>query len=310
MTKSKNAQKCPDGNTKTSGHKPTAGRVRHYPSFTYFPYDASGNLLLDSSGNIVTPHFHEELVKYLIYGLETCPTTGKYHWQGEVYFYDKVSLSMAQQILIIGKSHMENFLKLDAIASNNYCKKDGNYFEFGIAPKQGKRNDLDALKNDILSGEISVRDIVVTNPVMYHQYGRTLEKIEDIKMSKIFRTEMTKGIWLYGDTGCGKSHKAFENYNPDTHYNVPDDSGWWDNYQQQETVIINDFRGHIKYDTLLQMVDKWPFEVPRRCKPPLPFTSKTVIITSPLRPEEVYIHRMEKDNIAQLYRRFNVIEMK
>lgn len=309
MVKTKNAQKCPEGNTNTSGQN-LNGRVRHYPSFTYYPYDASGNLLLDASGDIQTPHFHEELVKYLIYGLETCPTTGRWHWQGEVYFYDKVSLKTAQKILIIGKSHMENFLKFDAIASNNYCKKEGHYFEFGTPPAQGRRTDLDALKNDIMSGHLKVDEIILSNPIMYHQYGRTLEKIEDLKMSKIFRKEMTKGIWLYGDTGCGKSHKAFENFTPDTHYNVPNDNGWWDNYKQQETVIINDFRGHIKYDELLQLVDKWPYTVNRRGRCPLPFTSKTVIITSPLRPEEVYCNRNEKDNIAQLYRRFDVIEVK
>lgn len=306
MTK-KNAQKCPEGNTKSSGH--TASRVRHYPSFTYFPYDTSGNLLLDENNEIVKPHFHTELCKYLIYGLETCPDTKRLHWQGEVYFYDKVSTKMAQQILCIGKAHCENFLKLDAIASNNYCKKDGNYFEHGIPPKQGRRTDLEAVAKDLMEDKLCVEDILVNHPMLYHQYGRTLDKLEDVKLRKKYRTEMTKGIWYYGDTGRGKSHKVFENYDPETHYVVPEDNGWWDGYRQQKYVILNDFRGRISYNELLQMVDKWPFSVKRRGREPMPFTSEFVLITSSLRPELVYHNRNTEDSMAQFNRRFETIAM-
>jgi len=300
MTK-KNAQKCPEGNTKSSGH--TASRVRHYPSFTFYPYDASNNFTDEK------PIFDANTTKYLIYGKEICPETKRIHYQGEVYFFEKVSISTAQRYLGIGKAHMENFLKTDAIACNEYCKKDGLFEEFGIPPNQGRRTDLDALKDDLLSDKICVEDIIVNAPIMYHQYGRTLDKIEDIKLRKKYRTEMTKGIWYYGKTGVGKSHKAFEEYSPDTHYPVPDDNGWWDGYRQQDCVILNDFRGRISYNELLQMVDKWPFQVKRRGREPMPFTSKLVIITSSLRPEEVYHNRNAEDSMEQFYRRFEVIEL-
>lgn len=294
LQKNSTDQKCPEGNTKSSGH--SNQRVRWFPSFTSFLQ--------------TEPVWNPDKMKYLCYGKEICPTTKKEHWQGCVYFFDKVSIKQAQNLLGIGKSHMEFIMKTTYDECIEYCKKDGISKEFGSMPVQGRRTDLEALKDDIISGKTTVDEIIINNPVIFHQYGRTLEKIEDIKMSKLSRTEMTKGIWLYGDTGCGKSHKAFEGFSPETHYNLPNDNGWWDNYRQQETVVINDFRGHIKYDELLQMVDKWPYQVPRRGRTPLPFTSKKVIITSPLRPEEVYCNRNEKDNIAQLYRRFDIIEVK
>lgn len=41
---------------------------------------------------------------------------------------------------------------------------------------------------------------------MYHQYGRTLNAVEDITLRQKYRKWMTEGIWIYGKTGVGKSH--------------------------------------------------------------------------------------------------------
>ena len=283
-------QKCSKGNTNTFS------RHRWWPSFTSF---------LETP-----PHYDEDCMKYLCYGLEICPKTGKKHYQGCVYFYDAKTISTAQKKLHIGKSHMEWEQKSDTEDDPiEYCKKDKCFFEFGSMPQQGKRTDLEAVAKSILDGTLRVTDILEQSPIMYHQYGRTLTALEDLKLTRKWRTEMTEGIWMYGTTGVGKSHIAFQDYHPDTHYLVPDDNGWWDKYTQQDTVIINDFRGHIKYDKLLQMVDKFPFDVNRRGKPPMPFLSKKVIITSSLKPSEVYCNRQEKDDIKQLERRFKIVEL-
>lgn len=259
-------------------------------------------------------------MSYLCYSPEICPTTQREHWQGYMYFKSGKTMSAACRVW---KSYNVSCQVANGTSVQNriYCgasryEKDGKikeanplFQEHGTLPSQGKRTDLDSLKDEILGGR-KVDDIIVEQPNLYHQYGRTLNAIEDIALRKRWRTEMTQGIWYVGATGKGKSHRAFENYHPDTHYKVPlEDKGWWDGYRQQDTVIINDFRGSIAYDTLLNMVDKWPFDVPRRGKPPMPFISKTVIITSPLLPHEVYHNRDEKDDIAQLLRRFKIIQI-
>lgn len=58
-----------------------------------------------------------------------------------------------------------------------------------------------------MKGE-SVDDLMMENPATFHEYGRTLAKIEDLRMSKIVRTEMTQGMYLVGATGTGKSFRA------------------------------------------------------------------------------------------------------
>ena len=120
---------------------------------------------------------------------------------------------------------------------------------------------------------------------------------------------MTKGIWYWGDSGVGKSHKAYENFNPDTHYVYPNDNGWWDGYKGQEIVIINEFRGGIQYSELLDLVDKWPKSVRRRGREPVPFLATTLIITSSMPPDKVYSRLAFEDKLDQLYRRFEIVKM-
>lgn len=244
-------------------------------------------------------------MKYLIFGEEICPETGRVHYQTYVYFYHAKTFSAIKKFFPPG-SHIE--MTAGSPKQNMaYCAKDLKFEEFGERPSQGKRVDLQLLAERVTAGEL-VDSLALCEPSAYHVYGRTLNKLEDIRLMKSFRTEMTKCIWYYGKTGVGKSHKAFENFTPETHYNhIMTDKGWWDGYQQQHTVILNDFRGKITYDELLNLVDKWPYSVPRRGRAPIPFTSKMIIITSPLTPEQVYVNRDKKDSLDQLLRRIEVI---
>lgn len=257
------------------------------------------------------PVFDEKQMKFLVYGEETCPETQKLHYQTYVYFYNAKSFDQVTSYFF--KKGENRIAQSQGSFKENlaYCTKDEKYKIFGEEPKQGKRTDLEDVVNDIKEGKLKVDDIAINEPNLYHQYGRTLTKVEDICLRKKWRTEMTEGIWIYGKTAVGKSHAAFKDYNNDTHYVVPkDDKGWWDGYHQQPIVIINDFRGHIKYDTLLEMIDKWPFTVPRRGREPMPFISKKIIITSSLSPEQVYHNREEQDSIEQLLRRLKVVHLK
>lgn len=244
-------------------------------------------------------------IKYLYAGEEICPTTGKMHWQGYLILKNKRSWEFMKRLW---KDRWIKPMAGDIPASEEYCKKEGIVaIEIGEKPVgQGCRGDLNKLKEDILKGELTVDQILVERPFMYHQYGRTLEKLEDVKNRKVKRNWMTRGIWLQGPTGCGKSHIAYAV--DEKAYEWKNDKGWQDQYAGEETVIIDDFRGEIKYAELLKMIDKYPFTISRRGKAPAPFLAKIIILTSPLSPAEVYHNLAEHDDLAQLLRRVQIIK--
>lgn len=247
----------------------------------------------------------ETCATYIAYAEEECPTTGRKHHQGWVYWADaRRSFKGCNKDL--GKAKCG---PCDGTLQQNddYCSKEGSLVTFGVKPQQGKRTDLLELTEDIMSRKRTVDQITVEQPMAYHQYGRTLTRLEDIALRKRFRTEMTKGLWLWGKTGVGKSHRAFEGFSPDTHYVFPNDGGWWDGYAGQETVIFNEFRGGIAFGEMLDLVDKWPKTVARRGREPAPFLAKQIIVTSSMSPQEVYSGVCNShERLDQLLRRFTV----
>lgn len=189
-----------------------------------------------------------------------------------------------------------------------YCKKDGRFEEIGHPTCQGERTDLRILVGQIASGETCCSKIIREEALTYHMYGRTLEKAEDLFQRDVFRSIPTKGIWLYGGTGTGKSSYAFNGYDPRTHYNKclgDGDSRWWDGYVGQRTIIIDEFRGELSFSFILKLIDRWPLNLPRRNREPTPCLAEEVIITSCYHPHYIYKDETQK-NMKQLYRRCTI----
>lgn len=257
---------------------------------------------------------------YLVVGKEV-GEQGTPHLQGYIEFSGGKRLSTLKKML--PRAHFEK-RKGTAKQAADYCKYDdyplctieNDFEEFGKISEQGTRADLDEAKEAIMKGETTVKKIRQENPFFFHQYGRTLNTLEDDLQETLYRTERTQGIWLHGLTESGKTHawKIHFYKNPHLYYIwKKTDKGWQDGYNHQPFVIIDEFRGaksNISYDELLAMIDDAPtYDVSRRGRPPLNFTSKVVIITSSLSPEEAYPRRHEKDSIAQLNRRLKVFKM-
>lgn len=306
-----NDQKCPEGNTKTSGQKQKDSRSRAF-AFTFYPPGETGKQDMK-----IKPKWDENLMKWLVFAPEKCPKSDRMHYQSFVYFYDKKSFKQVAKYF--GNSHTEQMHEMATYQDNRsyivgpYNKDNKSkpfnpdFEEFGTMPSQGARTDLDELKNEIMAGK-SVDEICIDRPMMYHQYGRTLERIEAIRLRKLFRTEMTKGFWYWGKSGVGKSHKVFEDFNPDTHYVKNLNEDWWDGYKGQPIVILNEFRGQIRFSDLLKYCDKYPETVKWRGRECVPFLAKEIRIACVMRPEECYRNTVEDEPWEQFYRRFNIVQ--
>lgn len=261
----------------------------------------------------------------LVYGKEV-GASGTPHLQGFVRFESAKTMSAVHKL----KGWKRTALKASEkpLSAIDYCKKgkqshdeweqygvtgptygvDADVFELG-AYRQGERSDLTAVYNRVKEGA-SVDDICWENPDAFLKCHKALERLEDIRLLKTFRTEMTEGIWIYGKTGTGKSESVFEDYSGDGGvYVYPYDNGWCDGYRQNNTVILDEFRGQVTFHEILRMADKHPnCWMRRRNKPPMPFTSKRVIVTSSIPPCMVYCNLSKEDSLDQLYRRYKVYE--
>lgn len=256
----------------------------------------------------------DKKIRFIAYGEETCPTTGKAHHQAFVYFHKKLRTNN-RSLLKIASMFGEKVGHAEPMvggfqANEVYCSKESALTKVGDEPKQGMRGDIEEVRDMILRGEVTSDDVCVENPEFWHQYGRTMDRLETIAYRKKFRTWMTKGVWYTGPTGAGKSHRVFEGYDPETHYvkNLQDE--WWDGYKGQSIVIFNEFRGQIKFSELLDLMDKYPKTVKQRNREPVPFLAEEIRIASIKTPDEVYSCAcLDSEPFAQFQRRCITIKL-
>jgi len=245
-------------------------------------------------------------MRFLAWGRETCPETQRAHYQGFVYFHN-VQGNIGKLNNWFGGAHMEA-CKGSLAENEAYCSKEENYKTLGVKPPgQGARTDIEHEVERISKGEITCDELVMENPSFMHQYGRTMDRVEDVCLRKRSRTEMTKGVWYTGPSDAGKSHECFKDFDPETHYVKPLQDVWWDGYKGQETVILNEFRGEIPYGELMAIVDKWPHYVRRRGREPVPLLAKVVKVSSILSPTECFDAQLcGSTDMAEFDRRFQV----
>lgn len=265
------------------------------------------------------PVFFAEKMRYLCFSPEITPTTNKHHWQGYMYLENDMTLSAIKKkinnVWFLKKANgspMQNkiYCGFDDYKKDDKVKlKNPKFEEFGEIPQQGKRFDLIDIRDKIAKG-VSVEKLTWDEPILYHQYGRTLEKLENIYLRTQFRNWETKVIWYWGKTSTGKSHTVYKDYKSDTHFNLNWNGGFWDGYKGQKTIIINETRGEVPFKELLKICDKWPHSVNIKGKEPVPLLCDKVVITSCKSPTDIYCHSLdEDDNIDQFLRRCEVIEL-
>ena len=170
--------------------------------------------------------------------------------------------------------------------AKNYCRKeetrkDGPW-ELGEEPHPGRRTDLEEIGALVRSGR-TARSFGVSHPSVYIKHHRGLHALAlALSKPRHFKTNVTV---LYGETGVGKSRWAEETY-PDAYWKPPN-SKWWDNYEDEETIIIDEFYGWLPYCEMLRLLDRYPCQVETKGGS-VNFAPKTIIILSNKAPEDWY----------------------
>lgn len=195
-----------------------------------------------------------------------------------------------------------------------YVKKDGKFIEWGTEPlkkkKEKKRNKiLYALEHDnkdcINSGMYTINELT------------RLDFIRNMVKPSWPMYKKREVLWFHGETGSGKTKYAFE-YLTEKGYNYIDDiwlgsanmNTFFIGYCGQRACILDDMRpGCIRFELLLRILDGYPVNVNIKGSH-CPWLCESIIITAPVKPNEMYVNRetgQEWDNLDQLIRRIDSI---
>nr|QXP07586.1 MAG: replication associated protein [Arizlama virus] len=236
--------------------------------------------------------------KYMIYGFEV-GTEGTPHLQGYVEWANAIGFKRVKRCLS-ERSHIEKAI-YPAEYNIKYCSKDGNWIEFGERPLgQGCRSDLHAVAGLIKEGKpLSViRD---AHPVEYIRYGRGIRELALGIPPPKWRDVDVEVYW--GPTGTGKTRKAMEGESVFKLNTNSNGTLWFDGYDGESTLVLDDFYGWIKWGELLTILDGYPY----RCQVKggtLWARWTRVVITSNKQPSEWYEGRDQ----TPLNRRIRKIE--
>lgn len=123
-----------------------------------------------------------ETADYGVFGREIAPETGTPHLQGYLRFKGSSSANkrtFAQLRAVLAENGFPEHLvfwcqaaKASAAVNAEYCKKDGDYEEFGEVPVQGKRTDIDKFKDAVEAGMYDRRDLLYHYPRIVEQMPR------------------------------------------------------------------------------------------------------------------------------------------
>lgn len=229
------------------------------------------------------------IVSYATWQLEA-GTNGTPHFQMYIEFNKPVRMSAVKKML-----HKSVHCEIRAgsrAQAREYCRKEDSRlagpFEYGEwrEETQGKRSDLQAIVDCAKEGK-SLRetyDIVgasVFRNAKYFDRARITFGLDKPRVEPVV-------IVHWGESGTGKTHDAVSGLEP-TDYFIKAPGKWWDGYEGQRVVIIDDVQvyigaaGNDYHGFLLQLLDKYSFRVEIKGGT-VPFTSEKIILTSNVHP--------------------------
>jgi len=236
--------------------------------------------------------------KYLIFGKEIAPTTNTPHLQGYVVFNDAKRFAAVHEICT--RMHWEA-AKGNHAQARDYCMKEDKNALIKDNLKQGKRTDID-LAIDTLHNQ-GIMGVVHEHPREFVKFHSGFSKLAAYHIKHRDPKDPPKIYWYWGVSGSGKTRAVYE-AEKDL-WCSGKDLKWWDGYENQEAILIDDFRKDFcTFHELLRITDRYPYTVNVKGSTRI-LNSPRIYITSCYHPAAVYDTR---EDLTQLLRRITVIK--
>lgn len=208
--------------------------------------------------------------------------------------------------------------------AEDYIHKRGKFEEKGerviyiaqhgeIKGSQGARRDLSIIDDLIEQGK-TPNEIMSLN-IMYRKYEKMIKDAYfDKRCKETPFLRDVRVVWHVGESGSGKTYSVMnliEEKGEDNVYFISDyEGGGLDKYAGESILFLDEFRGQIRYSTLLGMLQGYKQQFHARYTNIVGLWNE-VHISTVLPPEEVYKNMVSDnrnvDTIKQLMRRINII---
>lgn len=214
--------------------------------------------------------------------LEKCPKSNKLHWQFTVCFRKKVRPRTVKTVL---GSQIHCELTVSEETLNYVCKEEtsqGRRWVFGTLPfHRNSRTDWDSIRESAIRGDLD------NGSIPSNVYVQCYNNLKKISMDHMKAEGIEKEVNVYvGTTGLGKSRKAWHEAGLDAYPKTPT-TKFWDGYQGQGNVVIDEFTGQIEITHLLRWLDRYPVLVETKGSGTV-LKAKKIWITSNLPPSDWY----------------------
>jgi len=256
-------------------------------------------MLTIPESSFTPPQDPPEGVRWIFGQKEIGEATGYVHWQIVVAFSKKVRRSGVVEKF--GNVHCE---LTRSSAANEYVRKantsvDGTRFEIGQKPIRINNSiDWESVWDCAKKGDLQA----IPARIRLVSY-RTLRAIA-ADHSKCVGMERVCNVY-WGATGTGKSRRAWDESGLDAYSKDPR-SKFWDGYQNERNVVIDEFRGGIDISHMLRWLDRYPVRVEIKGSSK-PLEATTIWITSNISPKDWYPD-VDDETRSALLRRLKVVE--
>lgn len=240
--------------------------------------------------------WEESLFSYLIMGKEV-GETGTPHLQGYAEFHKKAKWAALSKKY---KMHCET--AKTSTQAIEYCKKSGDFAEKGTPKLDGglsEKNRWEDARTAAKEGRIE--DLPAD---IYWRFYRTAKEIAKDHMVKPDSLSELKNIWIYGQAGSGKTRLA-DSILPGAY--SKNCNKWWDGYQNETGVIINDFgKEHMVLGHHLKLWSEHRPFIAETKGGSLHIRPQRTIVTSQYSVKEIWEDQETRDAIE---RRFTVLHL-